>query len=640
MTKKSDYTFTVRPFYQGGYSSIDPNKSPYYTGAKIPAAEIGLGTDARTANIAQEISSKLSTGAKLIELNQVFPQVFEAVPDEQLKEVKREAKLTGAEITFHAPIVGRDASGLTEQGRFEEIKRKEVENQMLNAIQRGSQLSDDNPVVITFHAAEGIPDADVEITDKGEIIKKLPVVNQDSKQLTQVEEERLHYPSYRSYVSPQDKLKLDELRKKYNLGLISREKLSKEYQKLSREIPLEEGQIMDPESRLNSLNNTEWDNSLNQLFFNKERVDEILVKNKIQIMHILPEIFSGKIKEENLTPEQIVAKNTYEIAESYLDDLRLQVESQFNRAYKYCSEEDKKKLKEFSEQYQKEIKNNFDPFQNSKAIHNLIQNLRTVVPKVYIPAKEYVTEKSSETFSNVALSAYKSFKSDKKLKGKKMPIISIENSYAGGVFSRGEDLKRLIEESRKKFVEKLKKQEGLKEKEAKKIAEQTIGATWDTGRINLLRKKGFSEKDILKETKAIAPYVKHTHLSDNFGFEGSESAPGTGNVPFKGILKTLKKGGAEGKQIIEALHWYQHFKTSPITESFEALGSPIYEGIETPYWYQTNALQQGYLGGMQGAWIPNMNYQTFGSGFIPLSMELGAGQKQGAGGRVSGRPME
>ena len=54
---------------------------------------------------------------------------------------------------------------------------------------------------------------------------------------------------------------------------------------------------------------------------------------------------------------------------------------------------------------------------------------------------------------------------------------------------------------------------------AKNVAKQMIGATWDVGHINMMRKKGYSEKDVIKETKEIAPFVKHVHLSDNFGLD-------------------------------------------------------------------------------------------------------------------------
>ena len=57
----------------------------------------------------------------------------------------------------------------------------------------------------------------------------------------------------------------------------------------------------------------------------------------------------------------------------------------------------------------------------------------------------------------------------------------------------------------------------------------------------MLRKEGYSEKDIVKQTEIIAPFVKHVHLSDNFGFEHTELPMGMGNVPLKEIMEKLQK---------------------------------------------------------------------------------------------------
>ena len=41
----------------------------------------------------------------------------------------------------------------------------------------------------------------------------------------------------------------------------------------------------------------------------------------------------------------------------------------------------------------------------------------------------------------------------------------------------------------------------------KEAAEKLIGATWDVGHINMIRKQGFSEKDVINEAEIIAPFV-------------------------------------------------------------------------------------------------------------------------------------
>jgi len=251
-------------------------------------------------------------------------------------------------------------------------------------------------------------------------------------------------------------------------------------------------------------------------------------------------------------------------------------------------------------------------------------------PKIFKQLDEFAKEKTTETFANIALNSYEKF-------GSNAPIISIENPPIGGAFARGEELKEIVEKSREKFVENAAKK-GMSKSEAKEQAEKLLGVTWDVGHINMLRKYGYKKEDIIKETKKVAKFVKHVHLSDNFGFEHTELPMGMGNVPIKEIMEKLGEKGFEAKKIIEAGSWWQHFKTPPVQETLQALGSPIYS-MKAPYWNQTSGLWQGYFGGL-GQILPQMGYETFGAGFSQLPTELG-GQRPGAGGaRMSGKPME
>jgi len=68
------------------------------------------------------------------------------------------------------------------------------------------------------------------------------------------------------------------------------------------------------------------------------------------------------------------------------------------------------------------------------------------------------------------------------------------------------------------------------------------------------------------------------------------------------------------------------------------MGSPIYSMMMQPYWNQMLGFYQGYFG-VYGQMLPQVNYETFGAGFSQLPAELG-GQRQAAGSRMSGRPME
>ncbi|MCK5044082.1 sugar phosphate isomerase/epimerase, partial [Candidatus Pacearchaeota archaeon] len=144
---------------------------------------------------------------------------------------------------------------------------------------------------------------------------------------------------------------------------------------------------------------------------------------------------------------------------------------------------------------------------------------------------------------------------------------------------------------------------------------------------------------IIKESEKVAKLVKHVHLSDNFGFEHTELPMGMGNVPLKEIMEKLGEQGFKAKKIIEAANWWQHFKTAPVQETLQSVGSSFYSSNMAPYWNQEQGLQQSYSGGF-GQMLPQLNYETFGAGFSQLPTELG-GQKQGAGGsRMSGRGME
>ena len=79
--------YKISDIYQGGDSSLNPSYGSVFTGYRTGAGELGLSTDPRTANILQEVSSKLSSGVKNIEVEAVSPEVFDAIPKQQLKDL-------------------------------------------------------------------------------------------------------------------------------------------------------------------------------------------------------------------------------------------------------------------------------------------------------------------------------------------------------------------------------------------------------------------------------------------------------------------------------------------------------------------------------------------------------------------------
>jgi hypothetical protein len=211
--------------------------------------------------------------------------------------------------------------------------------------------------------------------------------------------------------------------------------------------------------------------------------------------------------------------------------------------------------------------------------------------------------------------------------------------------SSGEDLRDLVKASHNKFIARA-KAEGMSESKAREEAEKLIGVTWDVGHINMMRKHGAQDRDILKQTEKVAPFVKHIHLSDNFGLEHTELPMGMGNVPIKEHEALLKKQFGEKfskiKQIVETGAWFRNFNNvTPFAETLEAFGSGmsgIYPMKMASTWNATRGGTSPYFTGY-GRMLPDINFSTYGAGFSSLPAELG-GQVAGTRNRLSGAPME
>jgi sugar phosphate isomerase/epimerase len=601
MAEKRDYKMFE---YQGGYNTLDSNKaySNSFTGYRTNAGSLGITSDPRTANILKDVSAKLSSGAKHVELALVTPEVFDSIPKQHLKEMNELAKLTGVDVSVHGPVM--DTAGFDRSG-FSEINRQASERRILDVMQRSNEINSNGNVPVIFHSAEGI--AGSEWKTLGDAAgktpreaKKLIVVNKDNGEMRALTEDTAYYPGGEG----------GEIKK----------------------VPHSTKQ------KLEMANETSWDNSISQLFFNKERADQILEENYPQIQHIYSEIQEKKINPNNLTPTQQKVLGRFQDAKVYIEEIHKNANSLFSQAYEHGDSEQRAKLLEVSKQYREELEiKGKDIVGQSQAVKNLLLNLRDseLAPRMLVPLEEFATDKSSQTFGNAAFQAYKKFKD-------KAPVIYIENPPSGFGLSTGEDLKNLVVASRQKFVDNAIK-EGMSKSSAEKEAEKLIGATWDVGHINMLRKQGFKEADIIEETKKIAPYVKHVHLSDNFGYEHTELPMGMGNVPLKEMMARLGEKGFEGKKIIEAGQWWQHFQTNPLKETLEGLGSPMYSGGSmggrAPYSNQSLGFYQNYAGGF-GRMLPGINYSTFGAGFSQLPSELGGEMGGAQGSRMSGRGME
>jgi len=177
MAKIGDYK--IENIYQGGYSSLDPDKGELFTGYRVATSELGATTNPQTANQIQEINKSLNQGIVPIEMGSLHPDQFNQIPKQHFKEINRMAKLTGAKISLHAPIQTMEPSGIDPQaGGWDETNRQVVENQLNDVVDRAFEVDDKGGVPITIHASN-IPGTEYKMTPEGKKIERLMVINKE-----------------------------------------------------------------------------------------------------------------------------------------------------------------------------------------------------------------------------------------------------------------------------------------------------------------------------------------------------------------------------------------------------------------------------------------------------------------------------
>lgn len=596
----------------GGFSQVYSSNPAYSSGT-------GLATDPRTANVLKTTSEKLNTGANVVEVSTPSSQVFESIPEQHFKELNRLRKLVGnkVELTLHAPII--DPTGMTKRG-WNPYEREQAERQMLGAVMKAHELNPEGNVVTTFHSSA------INVPDDTKLWEDIKTAGGETEKIQVLK----------------DAVVIDE--KTGDLSLIS-----------GKPSPFMGEQKIDIAKKIKNKNSENWYNNLQHLNYSAEHgvrnvqaaLKLIPEESKGAIMGIYKDYAEGKgdkfnedlqdLEKNNPGVSKVVQEtvNALGIGDVQLRDSYYGLREMFDKAHatleKGTSEQAKEDLKKL-EAFRAKIAPKLKDFDNPAKVEELADAIREGVhvlrsieaPQTLKRYRDFAIEQSSETFSNLALKSFDKF-------GDTSPIISIENPPAGAPLSRAEDLRELVDRSRDRFAKKAVEQLGLSESEAKNKAKELIGATWDVGHINMIRKFGAGSKELVEETKKISPVVKHVHLSDNFGMEHTELPMGMGNVPHEAIMKDIIKHNEKVKKVVEVGDWYQHFQTTPFGHTLETFNSPIYAMKQQPYWgaasYSTGLGQN-----------PDIHHSMYGAGFSNLPPELG-GQMAGRS-RVSGTPLD
>lgn len=622
-------------FFDNSYSSLSSDYGNFI-GYRIPAGQLGSTTSPNNANHVKEVVSRIREGVKNVEILGINPEMMERVPKEQFEEIRMISKLTGVKPSMHAPVV--NPAGFGERGYEGEFKRQDTENMFFDVIEKSHAMDPKNIVPVVFHSSEAVgsdefrPREGSKPGDKNRFKKqKMSIINQETGEVAMVKEDRM-----------------------YSLNTNT-----KDFQKGEKDIK-EGGTLLDIESSLNRSNVSDWDKQITNVAFYKKEADETLEGLKSYAGSLGITGNAEKLKElAKEDPQQIAhMENLLNRGGLFMQNVDLSFNSVFDKAYKYGSSKQRNRLRKMAKEWRNTERKEIKKFANNPIaaqyahsqfvdkhigeLHSITQGINPDThkaekgwssPKVFVSVNKFMMDKTAKTFSNLALRSFKKY-------GENAPLIAIENPPTRIALSRGEDLKNLVVKTRKQFIEKARKT-GCSESKAKKFANRHIGATWDVGHINTLKGKGFTSEDVVEETKIIAPYVKHIHLTDNFGHSDSHLAPGQGNVPIKKILEELEKKGDIGKmrKIIEAgtmVDPNMGFGKSPHAIAIKAFGSPIYGAKMTPYWNQAAGVQGSYFQ-FPMAYLPEKHFSIYGSGFSSLPEDLG-GQMPGTSSRFSGTP--
>ena len=636
-------------------------KNDIDTDIRLAFSRQGAPTSPMTPNQIGEMGRLLNSGMKNIEVGTLKMEDFETIPIQHFDEMRRIAKLTGEKVSMHAPML--DPAGIGQQGWSEE-QRMESEDYIKTLINKAHILDPDGNTPVNIHSTGGVQgpmtardekgrpmkyDEDVwrELRDQegnvvertlvhrrgDEVLEVLPVINKESGQMAAMKRETLHYLEKDKVWTPEERLE------NINRTSWDEEKLKlMSYQKAKQELQHMNQRIMQNPEWLNL--NIKLQNAVRgQGALSREEEQELhrmnsqIELNKRQMREHDVHLFSGLNTLHDKFVKYSNPKTSSEKQEFKQDQEQIKAAKEELKNFEEQNKKLAKELRKLSPDDPR-VRNAREQIERSQSevFDRVLYRLSDLsAPEIFVSTEEFAKEKTVQTMKNAAKYAFKKF-------GDSAPLISIENVMPTWVLGRGESLSNLVKETRKEFTKEIMEEKGLEKKEAQKIAEKIIGATWDVGHIHQLKKQGYSDEDIIKETKKIAKEVKHVHLTDNFGFTDAHLALGMGNVPIKAHLKELEgEADAERRHIVESGAYAAQFKSSPLRPTLEHLDSPVYTYEAGPSWTEARDMYASYLVGF-GDVLPQKHFESFyGAGFSRLPKELG-GQSGGNQSRFSGVP--
>ena len=549
----SNASYAVHTFYEG--APLPPLQPSY----QVSLSQLGMATNPTTMQQLREAVQKFKTGLRTIEVGMLEPSKALEIPKEHFKEMGQEAKLAGVEqITFHNPLVEPsgievDQNGLP-IGKLDEFMRKRAEEMHWQGIER-AYLASPGQSVVTIHASH-VPVRELTEEGKEEAIRVIDLINERAGAVTA----------------------------RYDLGLT-------------------------PEQERERIQQLIWEQQLRNLWTDLGEAQNRVASREVLTgldQELWKKFEEGKLDAKKLSPSSLrkltIIESGIGLAKSIevslddlikkLDKLRKEKLIKLDETDTYSLELASKAIEEARLIDDNKIKQDLTNAQTKvQKIAQALHALRKIkTPEFLQPLNQFMKPHEAKTIANLAFKAFKKW-------GDKAPIITLENISPNTAFSSATELKDLVKEARKRFVEQAVKH-GMDRAKAKEAAEKLIGVTWDVGHLNLLRRLGFGKEKIIEETKEIAPFIKKVHLTDNWGFADSHLAPGWGNVPFKEIETILKQKGIKVPQILEIGGMQTEFgekETLGLPYALEAMSTPLYTAYMEPFWGQVEQTIVPYM---------------------------------------------
>ncbi len=320
---------------------------------------------------------------------------------------------------------------------------------------------------------------------------------------------------------------------------------------------------------------------LSQLERQKRYLLDIQISNP-NIRDRIEQYLNGKIPESNLTPEE----RSFAAQVLAIDRAERRIKNEIER------------IKELKEKGESLIK----------------------------PIDNISLERAADTIADVAAKAFQ--------RTKTKPMIVIENITPEMALGNPEQVAELVKKAREKFAKQLQEKMHLHPADARAWAEKMIGMTLDVGHMNIWRKylgdKEF-EKKYKEWVKKVAPYVKHVHITDNWGDQDAHLPVGWGNAPNEETMKILREYGFHGKMVAETpfpSEWGGEM--AGLLQSMYHFGAPIAPGGPSWEWAGSSYFMAGYQFTQPSYGpYPQANVQMYGLGFSGLPFPLGGQQKKG-----------